>query len=155
MIYVAAYRGKGIISTLIRFRTWSKYSHVAVMNEHGEIIEAWQRGGVCYRANHHQGHRPGTQIDCYSYPLPHFREELLWRFMCGQVGRGYDYFGVLGFLTRRDKAHNPERWFCSELVMAASIACGDPLLRGIAPHRVSPGDVVTSPLLNYSHKLIV
>ena len=154
MMYVLGYRGHGIISRLIRFRTWSRYSHVACMNEHGEIIEAWHKGGVCLRKDYHEGHKPGTIIDVFPFPMPHFREDLMWRFLALQVGKKYDFHGVLGFLSRRDNAHNPDKWFCSELVMQASIECGEPLLHGIEPFQTSPGDVVMSPLLSQSHQLI-
>lgn len=62
-----------------------------------------------------------------------------------QVGKGYDYRGIAGFLARKD-LDNADKFFCSELVSAAFWKPGIPLLRRL-PHAVAPGDLRDSPLL--------
>lgn len=66
-------------------------------------------------------------------------------FALAQVGKGYDYAGIAGFLARKD-LQTADRWFCSELVSAAFWSAGIPLLRR-EPHKVAPGDLRDSPLL--------
>jgi hypothetical protein len=67
-------------------------------------------------------------------------------FARAQVGKPYDYRGIAGFLARRNYA-TAKSWFCSELVSAAFATAGAPLLR-LEPHKTSPGDLRTSPLLS-------
>jgi hypothetical protein len=66
-------------------------------------------------------------------------------FARAQVGKPYDFGGLYGFLARKNWA-KAEKWFCSELVSAAFACSGAPLLR-LEPHKTSPGDLRTSPLL--------
>jgi hypothetical protein len=43
---VLLFRGKGVISTLIRWQTRGEYSHAALLMPDGMIVESWQGAGV-------------------------------------------------------------------------------------------------------------
>lgn len=73
-------------------------------------------------------------------------------FALAQVGKGYDYRGIFGFIARKDIAR-AGRWFCSELVSAAFAQAGASLLR-MEPNKVSPGDLATSRLLMLSGMIV-
>ena len=68
-------------------------------------------------------------------------------FIAAQIGAGYDYLALTNFLTNRD-LHDPNKWFCSELVTAAILAAGIPIFGGRRlPAFTSPGDLYSNPLL--------
>lgn len=164
-LLITAYRGVSAVSRLIRWQTWSDYSHVGLAAWEDGValpdvcsgcptVEAWQTDGV--RAGYRgpcAGHIPGTRIDLFEVPAAGTHEKALaaWDFATTQVGRPYDWLGVLRFLPRRaERRAGDARWFCSELVMAAFAAAGVELLVRVPASRVSPGLVVLSPLLRYA-----
>ena len=62
------------------------------------------------------------------------------------MGRKYDYGDILAFLLRRPRPHNA-KWFCSELIFAATQHAGIEVLARIEPWQVFPGLLAFSPLL--------
>jgi hypothetical protein len=163
-LLVTAYRGVSLISKAIRWQTWSDYSHVGLglwfddrmtladWIATGETIEAWQSGGVrSGKAGPCAGHTLGTRIDLFDLPgaWP-ATQATAWHFASQQVGKGYDFRGVLRFLPRSGRhPDSDDRWFCSELVEAALYEAYSPLLLRIEPQRVTPALIVLSPLLRY------
>lgn len=147
---IGAYRGISMLSRAIQWQTWSKYSHIAEIDRKtGEVVEAWQSGGVRHLPSYHDGHTKGTVIELFevegaSYDL----ERRVFERMLTQAGKGYDFTGIWGFLRRSDR-ENAERWFCSELDFWAWREEGIELLRRVLPCQVSPGLEVRSPLLRY------
>jgi uncharacterized protein YycO len=63
-----------------------------------------------------------------------------------QLGKPYDYKSILGFIIKRDWTDD-EAWFCSELVAAAFLNAGFPLLRTEECNQVSPSTLSLSPYL--------
>ena len=55
-----------------------------------------------------------------------------------QLGKGYDYFGLLGILARQRNWQSTEDWFCSELVAWAFAEAGYPLFRVELGSRIVP-----------------
>jgi uncharacterized protein YycO len=154
-IFVAAYRGRSLLSRLIQWRTWSGVSHVACIKGDGQVVEAWGGSGprgVRHFDSWHRGHTPGTNIDLFLFRgLSDGQAREFWDFQMSKVGAKYDYLGVLGFVARRSALQCPFKWFCSELVHAASVAAQAPLLVGTPSYKVSPGDIVKSPVLEYAY----
>ncbi len=141
---ILLFRGRGIISRVIRFRTRSEYSHVAILTPGLMIIEAWQRAGVRTRTLASLGDT--DRIEAFSVPsmtLEQWKDCHEW--MLGKVGLKYDYGNVLRFLLRTEPRAD-ERWFCSELVFAGLVHSGTELLRSLAS-LVSPHDISLSPLI--------
>lgn len=138
---IALFRGRGLLSAAIRWQTASQYSHAAVVLPDGKIIEAWQGEGVRITTlDSVQG------VDFFKVWLTSTQRDEVLRFLAGQIGMGYDYLGVLRFLTRFRGAPD-NRWFCSELVFAAFLHAGVPLLARTEAHEVSPGMLSRSTLL--------
>lgn len=151
---IALYKGTSFLSRLIRWFTWSEYSHAAWLCEDGSVIEAWQGGGVRHVASLGAQHKAGTPVDMFfvyghgDNLLTTCQRNAVENFLLEQVGEKYDYLGILGFLSRkRMEAH--DAWFCSELIFKALNHAGIyPLLRTPAC-KVSPGLLAISPLLKF------
>lgn len=137
---ILLYRGRGVISTAIKWRTWGCYSHAALLTSRGTVIEAWHFGGV-----REVPFQPSDSVDAFQVLGA---TEETWRqvedFMRSQVGKPYDFLGIIRFLFRLDSAN--EAWFCSELVAEAFALAGIPLLNREA-HRISPACIGSSPLM--------
>lgn len=145
---ILAYRGVGIISKAIQFQTRSPYSHVAIEIAEHRIYEAWHVGGVRQLRYAIDGHDESTRIDIYRLdPALDCDVDKVEMFLLQQTGKRYDFKSVARFLTRR-KVRKDDRWFCSELVLAALQAGGVNLLH-INHSEASPRDVSISPHLIY------
>lgn len=146
-ILIGQYYGKSLLSRLIRWRTWSKVSHSAAFfagPQGYEVIEAWE--GKVRRQPWTTGHTPGTRIQLYRVGCTLEQRRLFYEFLNAQIGKRYDYTGILGFMLRA-RTESKESWFCSELVFAAARQAGINLLSRIEPYQVAPGDLNISPLL--------
>lgn len=139
---VLLFRGRGILSSLIRWQTRSAYSHAALHLGSGRIIESWQGAGV--RVASLNDWSNVTQFRVRGMTGEQWKRAL--RFADYEIGAGYDYLGVIRFVSRRRLPLN-ERWFCSELVFAALEAAGVRLLERTEAAEVSPGMLALSPLL--------
>lgn len=121
-------------SWLIRIATWSRWSHVAVVDGSDVIESTLQHGGV--------KRRPLFEfLDEYrhfefaEWSLPD--EPAAMAFLQAQLGKPYDWTALLGFALRRDWAED-DAWFCNELAEAAAVAGGRQRFRG-ALSRITPG----------------
>ena len=95
-------------------------------------------------------HTPGTVVDVFD--VPGIDSDLAWDFALEQVGKPYDYRGILKFVSRTPYATNG-KWFCSELAAAACAAGGVELLR-IPAHESSPRDVAASPMIEHVERRV-
>lgn len=143
---IAFYRGTSILSRMIRWFNWSIYSHVSWIEWDGDKseIEAW-RPKVQRVAHWGANHKPGTRVDLYQVS-PELSEDAhanLVAFLTSELGCGYDYFGIVGFILRI-KGPARKRWFCSELVFEALLHAGRRVLSNVEPYQVSPGLLATS-----------
>jgi uncharacterized protein YycO len=139
---ILLFRGRGILSTLIRWQSRGKYSHAAILLPNGRIVESWQGSGVRIKKL-----KDWRDIDAFAVPgMTTAQWDDAIEFAIGQVGKGYDYLGVLRFVSRRPSPEN-ERWFCSELVFDALRHAGVDLFERIEGWAVSPGLLEISPRL--------
>ena len=127
MITLAFYKGPGqFFDKVIRWVTRSPYSHVAV------IIDS-----VCYEADAWSGRvlsRPWEFNPDNWFILDVSRPsdlEVVKLFLSVQVGRRYDYPGIIGFALPW-RPNVSQWWYCSELAAAAL---------GLSNTSVSPGDL--------------
>jgi uncharacterized protein YycO len=143
---IAFYQGRSLISRAIRLFNWSEFSHAAWIDDDASCFEAW-RGRVRHDACASANHTPGTPLYRYAVAgeTPAIRAAVRG-FLRAQVGKRYDYLGILGFVLRSSRLANQNRWFCSELVAAAYESAGLPLLR-LPSYKVYPGMLAASPLL--------
>ncbi len=144
---VLLFRGKGIISALIRWQTRGEYSHAALLLPDGRIVESWQGDGVRIKTL-----TDWKNIDRLHIPV---MSDSQWAdaiaFALAEVGRGYDYWAIIRFISRRRMPEN-DKWFCSELVFAALAHVGVKLFERIEPWAVSPGLLAISPMLSPANK---
>lgn len=106
-------RSFSVGSILIRALTFSRWSHVALVRDDGMAIEAtWPRVRMV----------PAEQIIA-EHDAHDFGEVAMpvdaWVWAERQVGKPYDLGGLWFFLVGRDWTDDA-KWFCSELVAAAS-----------------------------------
>jgi uncharacterized protein YycO len=139
---ILLFRGRGLISSLIRWQTRGEYSHAALLMPDGRIIESWQGDGVRIKTL-----ADWVGVDAYTVVgMTDEQWERAFEFARSQLGRGYDYWAIVRFISR-DKMPENERWFCSELVFAALAHARVAALARIEPWAVSPGLLNLSPLL--------
>jgi len=143
---ILLFRGRGFLSTLIRWQTRGKYSHAAIRVNEDECVEAWQGAGVRLKKI-----TDWSNVDIFRVPATERQRIVAVSFAGQQIGKKYDYLGVLRFLSRRH-CNDVQRWFCSELVFAAFKHAGVDLLHRIAPWEVSPAVLSTSPFLFATNK---
>lgn len=140
---VLLFRGTGLLSWLIRWQTRGTYSHAALLMTDGRIVESWP--GIGVRVRHVSNWRG---IDAFSVPRLSAAEwDRAIAFALNEVGCGYDWCGVIRFISRRHLPYHPNDWFCSELVFEALKHGGLELLKRIPADEVSPQMLSLSPLL--------
>lgn len=127
-------------SILLRAALWSPWSHCAIVDG-DTVIEAAAFHGV--------RERPlldfmadATKADVLELPGGAAAIIAAAR---SQIGKPYDWAGVLGFGFRR-RWQDDDAWFCSELVAWAFAEAGTPLFREHA-WRITPRDIYI-PLLS-------
>lgn len=150
---ILAYEGISPISRAIRWQTRSPYSHVAILTSAGNVIEAVPWHGVVCSGDPWQYHRPNTRIDVFdfTYPLTDYEERVGLQWLLAQVGKPYDYRGVIRFVTRVPHTVNGA-WFCSELIAEVCNVMNRPITR-LPAHNAAPRDVVASPKLIRTERL--
>jgi len=125
-------RGGSIGGWLIRLLTWSRWSHVALVDGN-TVIEARAFAGVVETPLAEFKQRYGdTEMVRLNHPDPLGMVHAVR----GQLGKPYDYWAIAGFLFHRDWQRS-HAWFCSELVAWASEDAGRPLFRRNALNRVT------------------
>ncbi|MDD2657582.1 MAG: hypothetical protein PHD04_02890 [Candidatus Pacebacteria bacterium] len=135
---ILLYKGTSLLSRTIEWFNWGDYSHAAFRNEKtGEVIEAWA-GGVRLVKNEWIQHNNDTHIDYFDFidPLTDYEAHVIWQALCKEVGKKYDYFGILHFLTRRG-GDDRRKWFCSELVFS-KVNPVRTLLNNVPDYKVYP-----------------
>lgn len=122
---IAFYKGrKRFINRLICFVTNSKYSHVELVFEGGlSFSSSMMDGGVRFKTIQFDP----NNWDMYELPVQHSKDALEW--FEKNLGKGYDYLGVMAFVFKSAK-HTKKRYFCSEAIAAA--------LKLPRPHLYSP-----------------
>lgn len=141
---ILLFQGRGIISRLIRWQTRGKYSHAAIRVSENECVESWAGPGVRLKKI-----SDWTGIDVFDVPIPYRWKVLAVSFAAQQIGKKYDYLGVLRFVSRR-KRNSLHRWFCSELVFEAFKHAGCWLFARTEGWEVSPSELARSPVISLS-----
>ena len=163
------YQGKSFFpSKFIIWFTWSnnKYSHSAwsfceidgsrLVGDISEY-EAWAGKGVVHVPEIGLNHTKGTRIDLYELTPELSNDDANegLKFLSEQIGKKYDYKGILGFLLRKKNMHNPDAWFCSELVFAFLRKCGRFVLNEVEPYQVNPQMLPMCPEFVYIGYIVV
>lgn len=113
----------GIGSLLIRAFEGGVASHVAMVLTDGSVVDATLRHGVHRWASIDDwivanGY---TIVDDITLALRNESAAEAW--VLAQVGKGYDWTALIGFLLWRD-LNERARWYCSELGLGALLSIG-------------------------------
>ena len=132
-------------SWIVRLVTWSKYSHVAIVD--GDfIIEAALWFGVRRRSL-------AVAIEharCYEFVRFESDDPIrIINLAKGQIGKPYDWLALIGIWLHRDW-QTVDKWFCSELVAWAFDKASEPLFSKNVLNRVVPQHLL---MLNQKRKL--
>ena len=153
--FVLASKGISLTSRLIRWWQWGfPYTHIAYCLDLSDpnnpvVVEAWWNG--VRQGKFSEVHTIGTVFAVYSIQVTEEQKESIEEFLQRQLGKSYDWFGILGFPLRNLKLESKDRWFCSELVFTAFKQAGVELLKNTHPSEVSPRLFLKSPLLQFEY----
>lgn len=156
------FKGVSLTSKLIKFFTWSKYSHVSLKFSDDMLLEAWHKTNSVqmYSVNEiFSVHKNGTKIDVYELNNEYFDiqtkliiEEKIKSNSFFYLNKKYDFLGVLGFLTKSKIKNN--RWFCSEIIHKLFKDIGI-ILINTESYKVYPGLLSYSPFLVKKKEIII
>jgi uncharacterized protein YycO len=131
------YKGRGIVSRLIQWQTRGTFSHASILfTEDDMVYEAWQGKGVIKHKLNRQD-LEGIKAFSYKDPLSLAIKDTAREFLEAQLGKPYDWKGVIRFVSRKRHAINDE-WFCSELATEVFSLINCPLFRFTQSYEVSP-----------------
>jgi len=148
-VQVIAHNGKGRGSRVIIFLTRGKFSHLSLrflLTDHEldwiktifglEFTNDHEIESIQFKGVHHQPFVPSPNQTWFNFEHTPGQGRAIITTAIELLGCGYDWRGIGGFLTRRDK-QNPLKWFCSELVAWCLLKAGIRLL-WMACHKQSP-----------------
>jgi hypothetical protein len=125
---------------ILRFMTRSRFSHVRVrMGE--SIFEARPVLGVTVSSRN--AAIPAT-LEEFSFEVSEAQWDLGLSWLQAQVGKPYDYFGVLAGLMLQRNWQDDRAWYCAELAAELSVQIGSPLLNFSFAAGVSAQDLLLS-----------
>ena len=114
-------RQRGLASWLIRLACWSRWSHIAVVEDDQTLIHSTFLGGGVRRVSLFDFLAEYSATELMEVSVPD--EAAALAFVRAQIGRPYDWTALVGISLRRDWAE-PDKWFCSELFEACLLAGG-------------------------------
>ena len=153
------FRGRGLLSWLIRLATHCDYSHAGLVfcyRERVYCLEAVGKGVRMTPVSRLLDHYPDGVFYCGLGAADPTREAALG-FGFQQLSLPYDVFGLVRFafaliFALRRPVNPDQRWFCSELVAAAYRVAGFPLTDEL-PCYVSPADLINGHKLELRGRL--
>ncbi len=128
-------------SKAIEWLEWSDMSHVDFVLPFGRLLGARMSGGVQIRPPHYNKF---TRTAIYSVDA----SEHVIKLAKSQIGKPYDKAAILAFIWHHRAWSDERAWFCSELVAWAFEQAGVPLLDSDKLYRITPGELMLSPLLH-------
>lgn len=147
-------------SIIIRWFTWSHYSHVDLVLPSKKDYSAypympvkWHPEGALLGARFHGGVkiRPHnyckfSRIALATKMVTEHEAEILYRSALGQIGKPYDIMAIVAFAIHDRDWENTAKWFCSELAAWLMKKIGYPLLNTQFLYRLTPRDDCISPV---------
>lgn len=154
------YRGKSLVSRLIRRFTRSKYSHAGLAvwwNERLMVMEAVGKGVIVTSLSANVAHYDG-QVEWFTstQEIPEANRIQLVQFAQQELGKEYDswklvLFGLFILLGKsvetRDKLRREQKLFCSYYVAQAYNSIGRDLKQNVSDRFMTPDDITSSPIL--------
>ena len=113
------------LSYVIRFLTWSEWSHVGILTPENTVIDSHiARKGVTEQSF---SDFISSDIDKYEIKVYDSIPDNVYDIARTQIGKPYDWTAVCGIPFRRNWQED-DSWFCSELVAWACKEAGRPLI---------------------------
>ena len=126
-------RRPAVGSWLIRFFTWSDWSHCGIALQNGMVLHTtWPKGVHLTPIEEWVATYPAHEV--IDVPLEYELSAEVWS--RNQLGKPYDLSGLIAFSTHRNWQED-DKWFCSELVGAALVKGG--LNFKVPSSRLTPG----------------
>lgn len=94
--------------------TWSVYSHVDIILDDQTVYGAMAGDGVCETP---LSKRLALASDAVMVTIPIELNSNVLAYAMQQIGKPYDWLGVIGIGLKMDLQHN-DKWSCAELVYA-------------------------------------
>lgn len=126
----------------IRIVTWSAYSHVDVIMDDGKLIGAIAGKGVI-ESSYEERIKAASKAVIMDLPVKEINEAMA--FLRRQLGKPYDWSGVLGIGLHRDWQED-DKWSCAELAAAAAAEAGQRPFDVEFHHRITPQSLL---MLNF------
>ena len=143
-VKIILFKGRGLFSKLIQWRTNSKYSHAAILLPDGEtIIESWQGAGVRKKKI-----TDWEDTETFNVDYDPFYTQFIIDFLEAQIGKDYDYLGAIGIALNKN-IHNKNKFFCFKLVFSAFQYIGVDLLDRTEAHECTGNLLYRSPKIYY------
>lgn len=114
----------GIMAKAITLRTGGAYSHVefSVLGKFSVVEETTGiRRQLCLSSYEGDGGvrvkhiQLGDWWDLVEFDVDEKLVVDAWAWGCAQIGKKYDWAGIMGFVNPWRKGGDPDRWFCSEI----------------------------------------
>jgi len=140
-------RRRHIGSWFIRFVTWSEYSHVDIVLHDQFLIGAIAPDGVVL---HNMDDRLAMASKALVMELPVQSLDDAKNFALSQIGKRYDWLGVIGIGLHRNWQED-DKWSCAELAAMALNAGGQRPFDSKFHNRITPQDLL---MLNFEKRKI-
>jgi uncharacterized protein YycO len=142
MIQLLFTRRRHLGSWLIRFVTWSEYSHVDILLDGKYLIGAIAPDGVVVNKVNDRLQRASKAV---IMELPVVSISKAQDYARSQIGKPYDWLGVIGIGLHRNWQEN-DKWSCAELAAMALDAGGQRPFDSKFHNRITPQDLL---MLNF------
>jgi len=129
-------------SWLIRMVTWSEYSHVDLVLDEDLLIGAIAGDGVVLSK---AKDRLAISSKAVMMHIPVKEVDVSEAFAIGQLGKQYDWLGVIGIGLKRNWQED-DKWSCAELVASILAAGGQRPFDSKFYHRITPQQLL---MLNF------
>lgn len=145
-IQIALCKGTGLVSSVIKWWTRSKYSHVAlILNEKVMFASVPNKGTMFIRI------WDKSDYDTFDVLITEEQYSELFKYCTDENGCDYDWIGIILSQIVAMNRESDTKWFCSEFVISALIKIGVSPNVGLRPSRFSPEDIHKF-IINYMEK---
>lgn len=127
-------RRRHIGSWLIRFVTWSEYSHVDIVIDDHYLIGSVAGDGVVINSINYRLDKASKAV-VMNLPVKSIDDAV--SYAKSQIGKGYDWWGVIGIGLKRDW-QDDDKWSCAEFVAAVAKHSGQKPFDSKFYHRITP-----------------
>lgn len=137
------------LSPIIRWVTWSDWSHVAILFDDNLVIESTLGHGGVKTCSLDEFKSRASEWAIFDIECKN--PEGVLEAAMSQVGKPYDWTGILGIGFHRDWQED-DAWWCSEFMLWCFDESGDPKIKREAIRRATPQHcyMISGALLEHS-----